>query len=137
MKWWHHPYGRKWRRTKKPLDESERGEWKSWLKAQQSNINILKIFCFPDMRFFSPKLHITYSNLVYYTAMCICSKSLQWCPTLFDSMDYSLPGSSVHGILQARILEWVAMPFSRGSSQPRDWTQVSYISCIGRWVLYY
>ena len=52
-----------------------------------------------------------------------------------DPMDYSPSGSSVHGILQARILEWVAMPSSRGSSQPRDWTRVSYISCIGRWVL--
>ena len=46
-------------------------------------------------------------------------------PTLFDPRDWSLPGSSVHGILQARILEWVAIPFSRGSSLPRDWTQVS------------
>ena len=43
----------------------------------------------------------------------------QSCPTLCDFMDYSSPGSSVHGILQARILEWVAIPFSRGSSQPR------------------
>ena len=43
--------------------------------------------------------------------------SLQLCPTLCDPMDRSLPGSSVHGILQARILEWVAMPFSRGTSQ--------------------
>ena len=41
----------------------------------------------------------------------------------------SPPGSSLHGILQARILEWVAMPSSRASSQPRDWTHVSYISC--------
>ena len=48
-----------------------------------------------------------------------------------------LPGSSVHGILQARILEWVAMPFSRGSSWPGDQTCVSYISCIGRQVLYH
>ena len=44
----------------------------------------------------------------------------QSCPTRCDPMDYSPPGSSVHGILQARILEWVAFPFSRGSSQPRD-----------------
>ena len=51
-------------------------------------------------------------------------------PTLCDPMDCSLPGSSVHGILQARILEWVAFPFSRGSSQPRDQTQVSHI--VGR-----
>ena len=43
-------------------------------------------------------------------------------------MDCSLSGSSVHRILQARILEWVAIPFSRGSSQPRDWTSVSYIT---------
>ena len=47
------------------------------------------------------------------------------------------PGSSVHGILQARILEWVAMPSSRGSSWPRDQTSASYISCIGRRVLYH
>ena len=49
----------------------------------------------------------------------------QSCPTLCDPMDGSLPGSSVHGILQARILEWVVMPSSRGSSQPRDRTQVT------------
>ena len=47
-------------------------------------------------------------------------QSLQLCPTLCDFMDSSLPGSSVHGILQARILEWVAIAFSRGSSQPVD-----------------
>ena len=60
---------------------------------------------------------------------------LQLCPTLCDPMDCSLPGSSVHGILQARILEWVAVPSSRGSYQPRNQTQVSYVSCTGRWVL--
>ena len=49
----------------------------------------------------------------------------QSCPTLCDPMDCSPPGSSVHGIFQARILEWVAISFSRGSSQPRDGTQVS------------
>ena len=49
-------------------------------------------------------------------------------PTLCDPTDCSPPGSSVHGILQARILEWVAMPSSRGSSQPRDRTQVSRIA---------
>ena len=48
--------------------------------------------------------------------------------TLCDPMDHSLPVSSVHGILQARILEWVAVPFSRGFSQPRDQTQVSRIA---------
>ena len=53
------------------------------------------------------------------------TQSLQLCPILCDPVDYSPPGSSVHGIFQARILEWVAMASSRGSSRPRDWTQVS------------
>ena len=52
----------------------------------------------------------------------------QWYLTLCDPMDCGPPGSSVHGILQARTLEWVAMSSSRGSSQPRDWTQVSHIT---------
>ena len=52
----------------------------------------------------------------------------QLCPTLCNPMDCGLPGISVHGILQARILEWVTIPFSRGSSWPRDWTQVSHIA---------
>ena len=65
------------------------------------------------------------------------AKLLQLCPTLWDPMDCSPPGSSVHGILQARIREWVFMPSSRGSSQPRDRTHLSYVSCIGRQVLYH
>ena len=64
------------------------------------------------------------------------AKSLQSCPTLCSPLGCSLPGSSVHGILQARILEWVAMPSSRGSSRPRDWTRVSCSSYTGRRVLY-
>ena len=52
----------------------------------------------------------------------------QLCLTPWDPMDWSPQGSSVHGILQARILEWVAIPFSKGSSQPRVWTQVSHIA---------
>ena len=55
------------------------------------------------------------------------SEVAQSCPTLCDPMDCSLPGSSVHEILQARILEWVAISFSRGSSRPRDQTPVSSI----------
>ena len=58
--------------------------------------------------------------------LCVCSVSLL-CLTLCDPMDCSLPGSSVHGISQARILEWVAIPFPRGSSWSRDWT---WVSCI-------
>ena len=58
------------------------------------------------------------------------SEVTQSCPTLCDPMDCSLPGSLVHGIFQARILKWVAISFSRGSSWPRDRTQVSCI--VGR-----
>ena len=50
----------------------------------------------------------------------MCAKSLQLCPTVCDGMDWGLPGSFVHGILQARILEWVATPSSRRSSRPGD-----------------
>ena len=57
--------------------------------------------------------------------------------SLCGLMECSLPGSSVHEILQARMLEWVAISFSRGSSQPRDQTRVFCISCFGRWILYH
>ena len=60
----------------------------------------------------------------------LLKKVAQSCPTLCDPMDCSLPGSSIHGVFQARILEWVAISFSRGSFRPRDWTQVSHI--VGR-----
>ena len=56
----------------------------------------------------------------------LCAQSLQLCLTLWDPMDGSPPGSSVHGIPQARILEWVTMPSSRRSSQPSDGTHLSY-----------
>ena len=65
----------------------------------------------------------------------VCAKSPQTCPTLCDPMDCGPPGSSVHGILQAKMLEWVAISSYRGSSQPRDQTHISYVSCIGRRVL--
>ena len=62
---------------------------------------------------------------------CLVTKS---CLTLLKAMDCSPPGSSVHGISQARILEWFAISFSRGSSWPRDWT---HVSCISRRILYH
>ena len=63
--------------------------------------------------------------------LCACSV-VQSCPTLCDFMDCSPPGSSIYWIFWARILEWIALSFSRGSSQPKDRT---CISCIGRWIL--
>ena len=61
--------------------------------------------------------------------LCVCVWVAQSCLILCHPMDYSPPGSSVHGILQARILEWVAIYFSRGSSPPRDWTWISWTAC--------
>ena len=61
----------------------------------------------------------------------------QACPTLCNPMDYRLPGSSAHGISQARILEQVAVSYSRGSSRPMDQTCVSYASCIGRRIFFF
>ena len=68
--------------------------------------------------------------------MCVCVRA-QLGLTLCDPVDCSLIGSSVHGILQAKILEWVAIASSRAPSQPRDWAWVSYVSCTGRWTLYH
>ena len=69
-------------------------------------------------------------GLVKQKSRSVKVKVAQSCPTLCDPMDCTLPGSSIHGIFQSRILEWVAISFSRGSSRPRDWTLVSCI--VGR-----
>ena len=82
-------------------------------------------------------LYIEWINKILLYSTCTCAKLLQSCPALCEAMDHSPPGSFVHGISQARILEWIAMPSSRGSSQLRDQTRVSNISCIGRQVLYH
>ena len=74
------------------------------------------------MRFFA-------KNVIYG---CMCAKSLHSCLILFNPVDHTLPGSPVHGILQAKILEWVASPSSRASSRPKDRTHISCASCIGR-----
>ena len=75
------------------------------------------------------KFHIVLST----SAACVHAQSY---PTLGDPMDCSPLSSSVHGISQARMLEWVAISSSRGSSPPRDPTHISCVSCIGRWILY-
>ena len=66
-----------------------------------------------------------------------CMLSHFSCVWLFVTLDCSLPSFCVRGILQARIVEWVAMPSSRGSSRPGHWTHVSYVSCMCRQVLYH
>ena len=70
----------------------------------------------------------SFNVYVSRTAAVAAAKLLQLCPTLCDPIDGSPLGSLVPGILQARILEWVAISFSRGSSRPRDWIRVSCIA---------
>ena len=67
-------------------------------------------------------------------SVCLCA---QLCLPLCDPMDYSPPGSSVHGIFQARMLEWVVISCSGGCSQHRNQTCVFWVSCIGRQILYH
>ena len=90
----------------------------------------------PFWQTWSPKCQFT--NHRYTNAQaCMCTRAwlvAQLCPNLCDPMDCSLPGFSSLGILQARILEWVAFPFSRGSSQPH-WLNPGLPHC--RWILYH
>ena len=99
-------------------------------------LGLLHIVFFLLEIFFLPSLFGEF--LVILTInVCVHAKSLQLCVTLCNSMECSSPGSSVHGILQARILEWVAEPSSRQSSQLRDQDRISDVSCVGRHVLYH
>ena len=80
---------------------------------------------------FSLHIEILYICVCVYVcvySICVCVLVTQLCQTLCNPMDCSPPGSSVHGILQARILEWIAIFFSKGSSRPRDRAQVSCIA---------
>ena len=77
---------------------------------------------------------MVYALILY--SVCMCAKLLQLCLTLCDLKDGNPLGSSVHGISQAKILEWVTVASSRASSWSRDRTRVSRASCTGRWVLY-
>ena len=81
--------------------------------------------------------HFMVLLIVVDTVLIMHAESLQLCLTLCNPMDYSPPSSSVCGIFWAGILEWVAMPSFRGSSRPRGWAHVSYVSCIDRPVLYH
>ena len=73
-----------------------------------------------------------YACVWIYRGMCVCvhMRALSHVWLFRNSMDCSPPGSSVHGIFQARVLEWVAIPSSRGFSRLRDGTRASYVSCI-------
>ena len=96
------------------------------LNSDWPSFQFLLIFCL---------IWLSFSKSVKY-GYCGCGQLLSRVQ-LCGPMDCSPPGSSVHGISQARILVWVATSYSRGSSQPRDLTQVSCVSCISRQVLYH
>ena len=74
-------------------------------------------------------------HIYIYGILVVYSLSHVWLSC--NTMNYSPPGSSSHGISQARILEWVAISYYKRSSQPRGWTHVSCVSSIGRWILYH
>ena len=98
-------------------------------------VTVLHHFFFFPM-FLSPwAFQVILQNKILGSARCLHCVCAQSYPTLCNPMDCSPPGSSVHGISQAGILEWVAISFSRGSSQLRDRTHVSCISCTGRQIL--
>ena len=71
--------------------------------------------------------------------VCVCARtqSLSQVPLFCDPVDYRIPSSSVHGISQARILEWVAISFCRGSSWPKDQTHIPWVYRLGRWILHH
>ena len=86
-----------------------------WIGSKLGKEHVIAVYCY--------SAHLTYTQSV-----CVCVRVTPSCLTLCDPMDSSPPGSSAHGILQARILEWVAIPFFRGSSWPRDQTCISCIA---------
>ena len=101
-----------------------------YIHNQDIHIQYIHRLIFHILFYYGLSLGIEYSSLCYTVGSCclsMCSVT-QSNPTLCDPMACSPPGSSVHGILQARILEWVAISFYMGSSWPRNWTGVSCIA---------
>ena len=130
---WNTGFVSKWAATQAPAN----GCWisrSSMFSREARNLN------FHERTLFFLKtlpVKVYFSNHVIYSikfSVCVCAQS---CPTLCNPLDYSPPGSSVHGIFQAGVLAWVTISFSGRSSSPRDRTCVSFISCIGRWILYH
>ena len=105
---------------------------------QGSNTSLfLKEACLANLPAHPSQIHKGNNRIqksVRPTVLCLVAQS---CLTLCDPMDCSPPGSSVHGIIQARILEWVAVSSSRGPPQPRDQTHVSCVSCNGRHIFFF
>ena len=93
-----------------------------WIVKIPSLVKVLTVW----ISYFSFLLHPSLEYMFFILLQVVLITQL--CPTSCNPVDCSPPGSSVHGILQVRILQWAAIPFSRGSFQLRDWTQVSCIT---------
>ena len=124
--------------------KTRRNKWPFRLKKMFYYLMLMYLFlyqCSHQIKFILPfmeeRTHESLHSFSLSVCLCVCAS----CPTLCDSIDCSLLGSTVHEIFQARILEWVAISFSRGSSQPRDGSPVSLVSpesdSLPRWVLYH
>jgi len=113
-------------------DDGNDVKFESQLWLASKSILFMMTHCFKSLNSQHPAWHLPHGCKSLHA-----SKSLHSCPSLCNPLDCSPPGSSVHGILQARILEWVTMPSSKGSSKPRDQTRGSFVSCIGWRVLYH
>ena len=108
-----------------------------WHSGSQWMITVSAIYTVKPTHYGSH--HAVMVNLCSVVKSCPVTKSFpvsKSCPTPCNPMGCSLPGSSVHGIPQARGLEWVVISFSRGSSWPRDWTCASYVSFIAKQILF-
>ena len=111
----------------KKKKKTERSKEESWIRCR------VELWQWESISMTKSKFNIGESKLrlsIGRLNLCVAKESevAQSCPTLWDLLDCSLPGSSIPGIFQARVLEWVAISFSRGSSQLRDWTWVSHIA---------
>ena len=112
-----------WASSSGCTDDIDRLSQRSLKLFKQNHLDFLKA----NFRLFA-KFQWKRRKPISYSKCCMLCLVTQSRPTLCSLTDCRLPGSSVHRILQARIQEWVAMPSSRGSSHPRDWTQVSHIA---------
>ena len=111
------------------LAACEHLEWQCFIHPSTA-LSILSL-AFSDMPYHGPFTFFKSWNTLTF------AKSLQSSLTFYDPVDCSLSGSSVHGTLQPRKLQWVAMPFSRGCFPPRDQNLISYVSYFGREVFYH
>ena len=121
-------------KTYLPIDVKNLRKSSTLIQLKTKGYYFKTIFSFPSSLPYFVSSFLPTDNTYLLTSdrlcvcVCVCVLVAQSCPTLWNPLDCSSWGSSVHGIRQARIMEWVAMPFSRASSRPRDRTQIFHIA---------